>query len=220
MIATSPSRRERSEAGVTLVELAVVLLLLGLVSAILYGFLNTMLTQTSRTTLNTQAEKSLVFALRPMTQDIRGASAISTTYPGTTSCPAGSFPTGYSSCISFTVARPSSTSLSCPRSTIVYGLKADGVLRVDRTNYKWVSGSCVATTVYSGRPLLHNVENGATPLFTYFDRFGNRIDPAAAGQTALPFTTAVTVRVSLSVRYKTGAPLLSYTSDLAVRNNR
>jgi hypothetical protein len=34
------------------------------------------------------------------------------------------------------------------------------------------------------------------------------------------FAGTVTVRVSLKVQYKVGAPLLSYTSDLAVRNNR
>ena len=49
--------------------------------------------------------------------------------------------------------------------------------------------------------------NGAQPLFTYFDRFGNKLDPAASGQTTAPFTDAVTVRVTLNVRYQTGTPI-------------
>ena len=82
------------------------------------------------------------------------------------------------------------------------------------------SGTCAVTSSYSGRPLLKNVVNGSQPLFTYFDRFGNQLDPAASGQTVVPFVNAVTVRVTLNAQYQSNAPLLSYTSDLALRNNR
>jgi hypothetical protein len=101
-----------------------------------------------------------------------------------------------------------------------YGLKSDGILREDRTDYALVGGTCTAGLSYTARPLLKNIQNGSQPLFTYFDRFGNKLDPAASGQTALPFTDAVTIRVTLNVQYQTGSPLLSYTSDLALRNNR
>ena len=100
------------------------------------------------------------------------------------------------------------------------GLKSDGVIRVDRTDYDVVGASCVATQLYIGRLVLSGVVNSTTPLFRYFDRFGNELDPNAAGQSALTFTQAETVRVSVKVQYKTNSPLLSYTSDLALRNNR
>ena len=68
--------------------------------------------------------------------------------------------------------------------------------------------------------LSKNIVNGALPLFTYFDRFGNPINPAAAGQTTVPFLDTGTIRVTLSAQFQSGSPLLSYTSDLALRNNR
>jgi len=118
------------------------------------------------------------------------------------------------------VLRPIAGDLTCSKSVFTYGLKADGIVREDRTDYGLVSGSCAVTTSYTGRQMLKNVVNGAQPLFTYFDRFGNQLDPAAAGQTAAPFTDALTIRVTLNVQFQTGSPLLSYTSDLALRNNR
>ena len=208
------------QSGTTLVELTVVLLLVSLVGVLLFGFLWSVQRTTSRMTSDTQAEKAIELALRPLTQNVRSASAIATTYPSSTACSSGSYPTGYSNCLAITIARPAAGQLTCPKSVLVYGLKSDGVLREDRTDYAIVSGACAVSMSYGVRPLLTNVVNGATPLFTYFDTFGNQLNPSAAGQTSAAFSAAVTVRTSLSVRYAVGAPLLSYTSDLAVRNNR
>lgn len=209
------------ESGTTLIELTVVLALVSLVGLLLFGFLSSVFSTTSRMTNDTETEKSILFALRPLTENVRSASTVAITYPSTTSCTAGgSYPTGYANCLGITIARPSAGELTCPKSVMVYGLKADGVLREDRTDYKFVSGVCSVSTSYIGRTMLKNVVNGATPLFTYFDAFGNQLDPNAAGQTTGPFASAVTARVSLSVRYSASSPLLSYTSDLALRNNR
>jgi prepilin-type N-terminal cleavage/methylation domain-containing protein len=211
----------RDERGFTVVELTVALMLMGIVSALMFGFLASVLRTTTTTSSDTQAEQTVELALRPMTQDIRGVSVIATAYPTvTTSCAAGSYPTGYTNCLSFTISRPTPGQLTCPKSVMAYGLKSDGVIREDRTDYRVVSGSCVATQLYIGRPLLSGVVNSTTPLFRYFDRFGNEVDPNAAGQSTQPFTEAETVRVSVKVQYKSNAPLISYTSDLALRNNR
>jgi len=213
-------RMHGDESGTTLIELTVVVLLFSIVGVLLFGFLSSVYSTTSRMSSDVETEKAIELALRPLTANVRSASAIATAYPSTTSCGAGSYPTGYANCLAITIARPTSGNLTCPKSVMVYGLKSDGVVREDRTDYAMTSGVCNVATTYKGRPLLENVVNGATPLFTYFDTFGNLIDPSAAGQTTTPFAAAVTVRISVSVQYRAGSPLLGYTSDLAVRNNR
>jgi hypothetical protein len=102
---------------------------------------------------------------------------------------------------------------------MTYGLKSDGIIREDRTDYKLVGGTCSVAASYVGRPILKNVSNGSTPLFSYFDAFGNKLDPATATST-IGFTKALTVRISVTASYQANSPLLSYTSDLALRNNR
>ena len=56
-------------------------------------------------TTDTQTEKSILFALRPVTENIRSTSTVAITYPATTSCTAGgSYPTGYANCLGITIA--------------------------------------------------------------------------------------------------------------------
>jgi type II secretory pathway component PulJ len=215
-----PARRRDDESGTTLVELTVALIIMSLVGLVLFGFLYNVINTTTRVTSDTETEKSIAFALRPLTADVRSATSIATTYPGTTACPAGSYPTGYTNCLSLTIQRPMAGALTCPKSVVTYGLKSDGVLRQDRTDYKLVGGVCSVSASYTGRALLKNVQNGATPLFKYFDSLGNAIDPNASGQTTTAFAGTVTVRVSTSVKYRSNSPLLTYTSDLAMRNYR
>jgi prepilin-type N-terminal cleavage/methylation domain-containing protein len=216
------TERTEDQRGVTMVELLVVMFLLSIVAAIMFSFLASVLNTTTRANKDVESEKSIELTLRPMTEDIRGASQIATVYPSsTTACSTGgSYPTGYGNCLSFVVNRPSPGQLACPLSVITYGLRSDGIIREDRTDYNAVGGTCVGTQLYFGHKLLTNVVNSGQPLFTYFDRYGNKIDPNASGQTALPFTTTGMVKVTVNVRYTTGSPLLSYTSDLSLRNNR
>jgi type II secretory pathway pseudopilin PulG len=221
MMARRMTARARNEDGITLVELAVVLILMSIVAVILFGFLYSVMNVSDRATKDSEAEKAISLALRPVTENLRGTTSIATLYPSTTSCTTGgTYPTGYANCLSVTVLRPIAGQLTCRRSVFTYGLKSDGILREDRTDYALVGGTCTAGTSYTGRKMLTNIENGSQPLFKYFDRFGNQLDPAASGQTTLPFTDAVTVRVTLNVRYRSGSPLLSYISDFALRNNR
>jgi type II secretory pathway component PulJ len=211
---------KHNEDGVTLIELAIVMMLMSLVGVMLLGFLVSVMNTSSRATNDSQAEKGITLALRPVTENLRSAASIATVYPVTSSCASGSYPTGYTNCLSVTVLRPIAGQLNCRKSVFTYGLKSDGILREDRTDYAIVGGSCVVTGSYTGRRLLTNIVNGSTPLFTYFDRFGNVVDPLASGQTTTPFVDVVTIRVTLNVRYQTGSPLLSYTSDFTLRNNR
>jgi hypothetical protein len=55
--------------------------------------------------------------------------------------------------------RPVPGQLSCRRSVFTYGLKPDGVLREDRTDYAVVGGTCAVTKSYAVRQLLANDEN-------------------------------------------------------------
>lgn len=209
------------ERGVTLVELTVVMFMLSIVSVILFAFLASVMKTTTRANKDVETEKAIELALRPLTEDIRGATSIATAYPSGTACPSGgSYPTGYSNCLSFTIDRPSSAQATCPKSVISYGVRSDGIVREDRTDYAIVGAVCTGTQLYIGRTLLTNVATGGQSLFTYFDRFGNVINPNASGQTTASFAAAAMVRVTVNVRYQSGSSLLSYTSDLTLRNNR
>lgn len=214
------ARARRNEDGVTMIELGIVVFLMSIVSIVLMTFMSTVMRATTRASNHSETQKLIALALRPVTQNIRGTATVATAYPSTSSCSTSSYPVGYSNCLSVTVMRPTVGQLTCRRSVFTYGLKSDGILREDRTDYALNGASCVVTRTYAGRSMLENIVNGTQPLFTYYDRFGNRIDPNASGQTAAPFTGVVTIRLTLNVQYQSGSPMLSYTSDLALRNNR
>jgi hypothetical protein len=211
----------RDERGTSLTELMATLGIMSVVGVLLFGFLFNVINTTSRVTSDTEKEKTIELALRPLTADIRGATSISKIYPAaTTACASGSYPAGYSNCLSLTIERPVEGALTCPKSVVTYGLKPDGVLRRDRTDYRLVGATCTATTSNTGHTVLEGISNGTTPLFTYYDNVGNVLNPSASGQTVNAMAAATTIRISLNVQYRSGSPLLRYTSDLALRNNR
>ena len=78
----SPSRlrerRERDEAGMTLVELLVAMVLLSIVSVAFYSGLTSMMNNTSRQSALVANQESVRFAMLEMTRDIRGANPILT----------------------------------------------------------------------------------------------------------------------------------------------
>ena len=76
-----------------------------------------------------------------------------------------------------TILRPEAGALTCPRTVVTYGLKSDGVLREDRTEYRFVGGSCVGTTMSSGRAVLENKAGLLTPgVFGRLQLYGGDID--------------------------------------------
>ena len=130
----------RNEDGITLIELAVVLMLTGdrRRSSCSVSCARCCGCRPARPT-TPRRKKSLTLALRPVTQNIRGTSGVATVYPATSSCTAGgSYPTGYTNCLQVTVLRPAAGQLSCRKSVLTYGLKSDGILREDRTDYAFV----------------------------------------------------------------------------------
>ncbi len=227
------------EAGFTLVELLVTVVLISVISIITLGFMDSVTSVSGKASRHVVTENEAQVVLREMTQEIRGANPISATYPTGATCRTGhTFPpttpttaspapatTGYLNCLRFAVVRSTSTTSFCanipevgrvpaPFSIITYGLATDGTLRKSRTDYTVTSPGTCTGTGGTPRVLLRGLTNGASkPLFTYFDETGVRI-PAAD-----PVADAGSVRVTLMVPYDQSAPSLELTSVASFRNN-
>ncbi|MGH9151799.1 MAG: PulJ/GspJ family protein [Acidimicrobiales bacterium] len=216
----SAIRHREPEEGFTIVELAVTVLLLGIVVAVLFAFLDSTTSVTAKATRNVEAEQAGQLALRTISQDVRSANPVVATYPpAPTSCAAGgSFPAAYATCLPVVMVRSDVTGPTCtgpdgflvqaPYSRITYALAGGRVLQ-DRTDY---SSTCAVTRSYTGRVIIDQVVNGAgSPLFTLLDRSGN-VTAAA--------TNAASVRIALEVRYHPRAGVLDLASTVALRNYR
>ena len=157
-------------------ELVVATSVLLIFTAMALQFLATANSDTNRTTKDVTAENNVRNALRLMTEDIRAADPISTTYPSTSSCPsAASYPTGYGSCLSMTVVHNSAGGVTCPKSVITYGFVSGAIMR-DKVNY---DSSCTATTTTTGTTVISNVVNpSGTKVFRFFDSSGNEVTRA------------------------------------------
>lgn len=196
---------DRAQAGVTLVELVVVIAIGLLVTAILLGFLDSTTAVVGRATNDIQAEHDARLALRTVTQDIRAArpSSISFTslIPTAGACPATPDP---ATCLSFTIRRGTTAFPNC-QTTVTYGLLG-GWLQQTRGD-----AGCQSNTTFS-RKLITNVANGSTPLFTYYGPSGAAL---TSGQAA-----ATSVKVTLTVTYLGGQQPLTFTSAISLRNAR
>jgi prepilin-type N-terminal cleavage/methylation domain-containing protein len=199
------SHRDRGQAGVTLVELLVVMAVSLIVAAVLLGFLENTTAVVGRATNDVHAENDARLALRTMTQDIRAArpSSISFTslIPTAGACP--TTPTA-ANCLSFTIFRGTAANPNC-QTTVTYGLLA-GWVQQSRSD-----ANCQSNTTLSRR-LIGNVVNGATPLFTYYGAGGTAL---SSGQAA-----ATSVKVTLAVTYLGGQQPLTFTSSISLRNAR
>jgi type II secretory pathway pseudopilin PulG len=193
------------QAGVTLIELVVVMAVTLLVSAVLLGFLDNTFSVAGRATADIQAENDARLALRTMTQDIRAARPTSISFtsliPTSGACPTAP---SAANCLSFTIYRGTATRPDC-QTTVTYGLLAGWVQQTR-------SDSNCATNISISRRLIGNVANGSTPLFSYYDASGA---PMTSGQAA-----ATSVTVTLAVTYPGGQQPLSFTSTLSLRNAR
>jgi prepilin-type N-terminal cleavage/methylation domain-containing protein len=191
------------EDGVTLVELVVVMAIMLVVAGVVLGFLETTTSVVARTSNDVQAENDSRLALRTMTQDIRAANPSSIAFTSATvgACPTTPTP---DTCLSFTILRGTTSAPSC-RSTITYGLLTDSVQQTR-------SDSNCPTTISISRPLIANLTNGTTPLFSYYDAQGTQL---TSGQA-----TAKTIKITLVVTYTGAQAPLTLTSTLALRNAR
>jgi hypothetical protein len=196
-----------------------VLVILSLVSAVVFGFLAQATETTTRSNLNEQAQRDALIAVRTITANLRGVSAISSTYPATATCPSGgsyaSPYTGYQNCLKFTISRPATGAATCPKTEVTYGLVNNNLL-VDRVEY---DTACAVTRTTSALPLLTGVINttSGTPLFTYYSR--SDIDMLTS-----PFlnpTGAAAIRLNLKVQYKGQKTTpLNFSAVVALRNKR
>jgi prepilin-type N-terminal cleavage/methylation domain-containing protein len=198
----------RRDSGFTLLELVVVVSLVSVVSFGALQFLDSTTSVVARSTSDVQAENDARFALRTMTEDIRGGLPSTMTYTVSSSvCPAT--PTS-GNCISFTVLRNTQANPSC-QSLITYGL-VSGAVKESRTDT-----GCATQFTVSARPIISNVVNGSTAMFQYYDISGNNVSSA---RPPLPQQNAVSIRVTLIVQYKAGTPSLTFSSEAALRNAR
>lgn len=207
-------RARRDEAGVSLIEMVVVVLVLGIVSMAMFEFLDTTTNVTARATSSVVKENEGRLALREITEDVRAANAVSATYSANSACPAvGSYPANYGTCLTFEIKRSVNASLACPKSVITYGLVGT---ELKQTRLDYASNCTTVTRSIVGRTMIAGVANGATPLFQFYGDNGALI---TAGTTA-PYIAASSVRVNLTLSYKTRSPNLNLSSMVALRNNR
>ena len=200
----------------TLIELTVSMMIITVVGFVAMRSLSSVTSTTGRATNSVLTERDASLLLRVVSEDIRAANPLSTTYPTSSTCAAGgTYPSAYTSCVSFTVVRANLSTASCPKTVITYGL-VSGVLKQDQTVY---NASCVATSTTTGKVLASNLANTATsPLFTFYDRGGTQLTAADA---ASAYTTAATVKVTLvATQPERNAPSITVSGLVALRNTR
>lgn len=211
----TPPQERKDEAGFNLMELTVTVLLLGIISTMLFNYLDNTTHLTARATASVMKENEGREALRILTQDVRAANRILGTYPTNAACAAGgSYPAGYGNCLAFEIQRSVDSSQACPKSVMAYGVVGNE-LRQTRIDY--ASNCTTVVRTINGKVLLRNVVATGTPLFQYYDGTGTMIPTSA---TTASFADAASIRVNVSVRFKTGAPNLDLNSSVALRNNR
>ena len=203
----------RDEQGFTLVEVLVTTLLVAVVGAFSLAFLVNTTTATAIATSSAEAEKAAQLTLREVSEEVRGAQNIRSTYPGGPACPTtGTYPSSYGNCVRFDVVHTNLTSQSCPMSTITYGVD-NGVLRMAKTDF---SGASCSATVTTNRVLLRDL-TGSTPLFTFYGIDGSVL---TASRPVDDWVNASAVKVTVSIRHRQGSPAVTVSTTLALRNNR
>jgi type II secretory pathway pseudopilin PulG len=195
-------RGRGDDAGFTVVEMAITVMLLGIVSFVMFNFLTNATSITNRASKDLQAEQKMTLALRTMTQDLRSASSV-------TACTAVSTKT----CLVLEIPRSVALGISCPQRVITYKLTG-GVIQEAETDYP--AAACSPTTTkFTARPLLSSVVNdpATQPLFTFFDTTGVQFDPDVTTKAIASIKTSVSVDYGIN-----NAPKLSLSSIAALRN--
>lgn len=206
-------QRQRDEAGITLVEVTLTMLILAIVFTIAFDFLDRTSTITARTDKHARIEDDTQRVLRTVTQHLRGAAPIDGT------CTASGFSTSYQNCVRFTVKRATTGLDGCTSTKFSIGLVGTGTeknLVLNRTESTGAGTTCTDGTVNSKVVLTRVVNDGTQPLFTYYGSDGTVIDPTL-NPTSVP--KATTVKVSLRVRYSDSSGPIVLDSSAALRNN-
>jgi prepilin-type N-terminal cleavage/methylation domain-containing protein len=191
------------ERGFTLIEVLVTLGLMSIVMVIAFAFLTQMTNVSSQAINDVNSEGNGRIALRTITEDIRAAKPATITFTGgSTTCPSSPTP---GTCMSFTVVRDTVANPAC-QSVITYGLLSASVRETRQDS------GCVRNIAFTGKTVIPNVMNGATSLFTYYDKQGNLI---TSGQAS-----AGSVGVLLMLQYQPQMPVLTLSSYASLRNAR
>lgn len=198
------------EEGYTVAEMAVAMLILGVVTLIIFSFLDSTTAFAQRTDENVRTEESGSLALRTMAREIRAANPLGAP------CTAGG---AYDRCLRFVVRRPTTANPTCS-TTIRYRL-AGGQILQDLTD-----ADCATSRSWTDRSVIPVVNNPTTdPPFRYFDRLGNEIAIATAcspdpSQPACVLK-AKSVKITLKLTHfrRTGQPI-ELSTFAALRNSR
>lgn len=216
------TRCRRDEQGMSLLELVVVVLILGIIGTVLFNFLDSTTSVTARATSNVVKENEGRQALRELTQDIRAANTILTDVAGDPSCSSFlTYPAGYKTCLRFEVKRSVDATRACPKSVITYGLvTTSGVANLRKSRTDYAADCTTKTSEVKGRLVVAGASNGAaTPLFEYFDGANQPITGTTSSDIPL-YIKAASIRMNLWLKYKSNSPDLKLTSAVALRNNR
>jgi type II secretory pathway pseudopilin PulG len=172
-------RFHRDEEGITLVELLVVMVLLGVVGTVTVAGIVTALGSTSATTERLDARHELEVALQQASRDLRAAAPYVLSQNG-------DFGTELSTCLTW----GGTPELITYRSVVEDGQE----LLVQDTHSIEAGTKCDPAAGGSSRTLVTNIDNGSEPIFRYYDSQGEEIlcdepDPADCGSAYLSAAT-------------------------------
>lgn len=229
-------RRRREvvgQAGFTIVEVSLTLLILSVVMLVAFNFLDRASILTFRADAHARGEDQTQGALRLLTEHTRGALPLGDPCTATTDTPPatangltqGTLPAGYANCLRFSVPRTKVGMDSCAKTDFVYalvpvtngaGTLVDTYLVESRRETTGTTTACTTGTWRSRRLLLDKIANtAAQPLFTYYASDGAAI---AVSNTAA-VKAASSIKITLAHKYRQAAPPLVLTSSAALRNN-
>lgn len=199
-------RHDRSDAGFTIVELLVTMLLIGIVSAVVAGVFQSSMRALNDNDTRLRSSQGAQVAMENMTRSLRNGAPV----PTSTGADLGAVSVAEPRRItvhSATAARPV---------RITYAVDADG--RLTETRIQGTAGTGGVTQFTSApttRVLLDGVVNTpADPVFTYLDASGQPLP-----EPANPFAVQV-IRVTLDVRVSDNASVAPHrvTHQLLLRN--
>lgn len=190
-------RHLRSEEGVTLVELTVVTLVFGLITATIMTVMITLTSSAVRQESATQNQETARQALDLLQKDLRGADPIS----------ALSTVALYANRIDITLL-----SSQGPQAFIRWRLSGTDLLRETLS-------SAGGSTVTSSQVVAKNVTNASAgiPLFRYYGADGAEMTSSNAQPNDLAHCSA-SIHIAVLARPSTNAPAITAESDAALRN--
>ena len=183
----------------TLIELAVVMVLLSLVTAAFYGALTTMMNNTRRQEALVQNQESIRFAMLDMTRDIRGADPI---------VPLSNV-NNYPNQIEVSVLPPTGST-----STPIYVRWQLTGTTLTRSILNLPGGTPTST-----RTVLTNVKNSSTgvSLFRYYNSANTEMLPTTNSSGDISNCT-IRVHIAVSAAVATGPAPFTIDGDAEVRN--